>query len=188
MKWIIWTFFKNGFTPTLFLCLKMVLQLAPRLKNNAFKMRVHFEWLLLWIHKKICLRKSQGTHVMFNRALTGQGQQSSSQVCILTSRYGCSDMAWLGVFLCAAAGCIGIALEWRQNVKEGGKTSVPLAPTFTGLFGRRERVELDWVVHERLRLRIFYGGESAIETWSLNTGCFSNCWIERESWIKGSLL
>ena len=46
----------------------------------------------------------------------------------------------VGWVLLCAAGCTGIALEWRQNVKEGGKTSVPLAPTLTGFFGRRERV------------------------------------------------
>ena len=63
---------------------------------------------------------------MFYRALTGQGQQSVN----LYKISGCSNMAWLGVFL--DAGCTGIAAQWKQNVKEGGKTSVPLAPTFTG--------------------------------------------------------
>ena len=142
MKWIIWTFFKNSFTPTLFLCLKMVLQFAPRLKNNAFEMRVHFEWLLLWIHKKICLQKSQGVHVMFYRALTGQGQQSCSQVWILTVKYGCSDMAWLGVLVCCCR--LHWHCTWMEAKCQGRREdiSVPLAPTFTGLFGRRERVEL----------------------------------------------
>ena len=69
---------------------------------------------------------------MFNRTLTGQGQQSVN----LYKSSGCSNMARLGVFL--DAGCTRcIAAQRKQNVKEGGKTSVPLAPTFQR---RRERV------------------------------------------------
>ena len=62
--------------------------------------------------------------------MQGQGQQSFFSSVNLHKICGCSDMAWLGV----CARCTGIAaqLQRRQNVKEGGKRSVPLASTFTG--------------------------------------------------------
>ena len=143
MKWIIWTFFKNGFTPTLFLCLKMVLQLAPRLKNNAFKMRVHFEWLLLWIHKKICLQKSQGVHVMFYRALTGQGQQSCSQVWILTVRYGYSDMAWSGVLVCCCR--LHWHCTWMEAKCQGRREDISAASSYVHrTFWKERKGGIEW--------------------------------------------
>ena len=72
--------------------------------------------------------KKSRFYVMFN--MQGQGQQSFFSSVNLHKICGCSDMAWLGV----CARCTGIAaqLQRRQNVKEGGKRSVPLASTFTG--------------------------------------------------------
>ena len=116
---------------------------------------------------------------MFNRTLTGQGQQSVN----LYKSSGWSNMACLGVFL--DAGCTRcIAAQRKQNVKEGGKTSVPLAPTF---HRRRERV----VTIETWLHWGFFMTERECYWDMVIEHCFSNCWIGGErakAWFKGSLL